>query len=54
MTGNNGPNGGISLLLGGLLMLLMIFLIAGGEMGKKNVRGDGDMPPVSSPEKNFR
>ena len=54
MTGNNGPNGGISLLLGGLLMLLMIFLIAGGEMGKKNVRGDGDMPPISSPEKNFR
>jgi len=33
---------------------LVIFLIAGGELGKTKVQGDQDMPPVSSPEKTFR
>ena len=51
---NSGPQRGFGFLLGGILVLLVIFLIVGGEMGKKQVRGDGDLPPISSPEKNFR
>jgi hypothetical protein len=52
---NNGPGGSLGLLLGGIVaIMLAIFLIAGGELGKKKVQGDQDMPPVSSPEKTFR
>jgi hypothetical protein len=52
---NNGPSGSIGLLLGGIVAIMFaIFLIAGGELGKKKVQGDQDMPPVSSPEKTFR
>ena len=52
---DNGPSGTFGFLLGGILaLMLMIFMLAGGEMGKKKVQGDADMPPVSSPEKNFR
>jgi hypothetical protein len=51
----NGPSGSFSLLLGGILdLMLVIFMLAGGELGQKKVQGDADMPPISSPEKNFR
>jgi hypothetical protein len=55
MSLNNGPGGSLGFLLGGILAVaLVIFLIAGGELGKKKVQGDQDLPPVSSPEKTFR
>ena len=51
----NGPGGSFGFLLGGILAIaLALFLFVGGEMGKKNVKGDQDMAPVSSPEKTFR
>jgi hypothetical protein len=55
MPPDNRPSGGFGFLLGGILAIVMaIFLIAGGELGKKQIRGDADMPPISSQEKNFR
>ncbi len=52
---DNGPGGVFGLLLGGIVaIVVVIFLIAGGELGKTKVQGDQDMPPVSSPEKTFR
>jgi hypothetical protein len=52
---DNGPNGSFSLLLGGIIaIVLVIFMLAGGELGRKKVQGDADMPPISSPEKNYR
>jgi hypothetical protein len=55
MATNNTPGGNFGLLLGGVLALaLAIFLITGSGLGKKQVHGDQDMPPVSSPEKTFR
>jgi hypothetical protein len=52
---DKGPSGSFGLLLGGILaLMLMIFMLAGGELGNKKVQGDADMPPISSPEKNFR
>jgi hypothetical protein len=52
---DNGSSGSFGLLLGGILaIVLVIFMLAGGELGKKKVQGDADMPPISSPEKNFR
>jgi hypothetical protein len=51
----NGPGGSFGFFLGGILAIVLVFfLLAGGELGKKKVQGDADMPPVSSPEKNFR
>jgi hypothetical protein len=55
MPPDNGPSGSFGFLLGGILAIAMvIFLLVGGELGKKKIQGDADMPPISSPEKNFR
>ena len=52
---DNGSNGSFGLLIGGILaIVLVISMLAGGELGRKKVQGDADMPPISSPEKNFR
>ena len=52
---DKGPSGSFGFLVGGLVaIVLVIFLLAGGELGRKKVQGDQDMPPVSSPEKTFR
>ena len=55
MSLDNGPGGVFDLLLGGILaIVLVIFLLAGEGLGKKKIQGDADMPPLSSPEKDFR
>jgi hypothetical protein len=52
---DRGSGGNFGFLLGGVLaIVLAIFLLTGGELGKKKVQGDNDLPPVSSPEKTFR
>jgi hypothetical protein len=33
---------------------MVIFVLSSGEFGKKKVQSDADMPPISSPEKNYR
>ena len=54
MSLSNGPGGNFGFLLGGILAIVFgIFLITG-ELGKKKVQSDADLPPVSSPEKTFR
>jgi hypothetical protein len=55
MPTHNGLSRSFGLRLGGILaLMLVIFMLAGGELGKKKIQGDADMPPISSPEKNFR
>ncbi|HLL27339.1 MAG TPA: hypothetical protein VKT73_06775 [Xanthobacteraceae bacterium] len=55
MLPKDGPSGSFGFLLGGIVaIVLAIFLFAGTELGKKKVRGDADMPPISSPEKTYR
>jgi hypothetical protein len=45
--------GTIGLVLGGAFALAaVVFLLVGGEFGgEKKIHGDGDLPPVASPEK---
>jgi hypothetical protein len=52
---DNGPSGSFGLLLGGILAIVMvIFMLAGQELGKKKIQGDADISPISSLDKTFR
>jgi len=50
MTDNRGSGGYFGAILGGIVALAALaFVITGGELGgKKTVRGDQDLPPVTS------
>lgn len=50
MADNNGTNGVFGLVLGGVVVLAAaVFILSGGELGgKKEVKSDADMPPVTS------
>jgi hypothetical protein len=55
MPDDKGPNDSISILLGGIVAVALVaFVLSSGEFGKKKIQSDADMPPISSPEKNFR
>jgi hypothetical protein len=49
MADNNGTNGALGMILGGVLVAAAaLFILTGGELGgKKKVEGDADMPPVA-------
>ena len=51
MADNKGSTGALGLITGGIVAIaVMIFIITGGELGgKKVVKGDADLPPVTSP-----
>jgi hypothetical protein len=52
MADNNAPKAGIGIILGGILVLsAAFFILTGGELGgKKQIKGDSDLPPVASPK----
>lgn len=50
---SNRSNAGV--IAGGIIALAVVTLVlASGEFGGKKVKGDADMPPISSPEKTYR
>ncbi len=53
MDDNNRPVGSLGLFLSGLVIAAAaLFFVTGGDLGgKKKIRGDADLPPISSPEK---
>ena len=50
MADNNGKNGAFGFVLGGVVVLAAaLFILTGGGLGgKKEIRGDADMPPVTA------
>jgi hypothetical protein len=49
---DNHSGSNLGMILGGALVLAAVFLVVvGGNLGKKSVNSDADLPPVASPEK---
>jgi hypothetical protein len=50
MTDNRAPHGKLGVILGALIAIAaVVFLLSGGEnFGKKSVKSDADLPPVTS------
>jgi len=51
MADNHGKNGMFGLVLGGVVVAAAaIFILTGGELGgEKKIKGDADLPPVTTP-----
>ena len=51
MPDNKGSTGALGLIAGGIVAVAaMIFILTGGDLGgKKAVKSDADLPPVTSP-----
>jgi hypothetical protein len=51
MADNDGKNGMFGLVLGGVVVVAAaIFILTGGELGgKKGIKSDADLPPVTTP-----
>ena len=51
MADNHGKNGMFGLVLGGVVVAAAaIFILTGGELGgKKGIKSDADLPPVTTP-----
>jgi hypothetical protein len=50
MADDNGNKGMLGLILGGVVVLAAaVFILSGGELGgEKKIKGDADLPPVTS------
>jgi hypothetical protein len=51
MADNKGSTGALGLITGGIVAVAaMVFILTGGDLGgKKSVKSDADLPPVTSP-----